>query len=636
MLLGVFVLFTDAPGAEPGGHASRLLVFGYRALWYFACTVVLLWVATLRESELPTRWLFQLLAFMFVVTTAGGLLGVVAPNLDFSSAFELVLPHGLRANSLVRSIVHPGVADVQKVLGFSLARPKAPFPFANTWGSSLALFLPFFVIAWWRDGRLWQRIATPVVLVAALVPTVYSLNRGLWICLAVGVLGYLGLQLTRRRYVPLVVAVTVLLVAAVAFYASPLGTLFQERLAHGHSNERRSNLLVQTVASTLQGSPVVGFGSTRNVQGSFTSIAGGATPTCSACGVPPLGTQGTLWLVIFAEGFGGLLLFLAFFLVAFRRSWRCRTPVEAACAFVLVFFAIQLFVYDLIGTSLFVVMIAIGAVWREQVGTRPPLRYDAGRAWRRLRARLPVFAALVVLGAVVGGVVGMLQPATYRTQAAVALTPTPTSLGPTPATALAAASSAYTLVATPYSKKETTTVDTEATVVTSDEVLRRVLPGAGRGQLADLRNRISVTAEPNSRVMLVQVRDTDPARSHRTAVRVVQAYLDVRDAELLARRNELLHRALITASTPATQAGSTENVAALERTPTRIGHVIRIGTVHRNGQQVEVPATSGAAVGMLMAALLLVARPDWAPGLPLSRLRRGGLRLRGRPLGGRQ
>ena len=83
----------------------------------------------------------------------------------------------------------------------------------------------------------------------------------------------------------------------------------------------------------------MGFGSTRDVQGSFASIAGASTPDCSACGVPPLGTQGHLWGVIFSQGLVGAALFLAFFALALSRCWRCRTTAETLCTFVLAFFA---------------------------------------------------------------------------------------------------------------------------------------------------------------------------------------------------------------------------------------------------------------------------------------------------------
>jgi hypothetical protein len=137
--VGVLVLWVDAPSAVPGGGASRLLVFGYRAAWYLTGTMMLLWVANLRESELPTRWLFQLLGFMFVVTTVGGLVGVLLPTVEFRSLVELLLPAGIRGNNLVQSMVHPAVAELENVLGRPTARPKAPFAFANSWGSSFAL-----------------------------------------------------------------------------------------------------------------------------------------------------------------------------------------------------------------------------------------------------------------------------------------------------------------------------------------------------------------------------------------------------------------------------------------------------------------------------------------------------------------
>ena len=95
-----------------------------------------------------------------------------------------------------------------------------------------------------------------------------------------------------------------------------------------------------------RGSPVVGFGSTRDVEGTFTSIAGGATPSCPACGVPPLGTQGQLWLVLFSQGWIGTLFFLTFFVLALRRTWRCRTVDQTVTTFVVGIFLLQLSVYD--------------------------------------------------------------------------------------------------------------------------------------------------------------------------------------------------------------------------------------------------------------------------------------------------
>ena len=142
-----------------------------------------------------------------------------------------------------------------------------------------------------------------------------------------------------QRFKPaLVVTVALLAGAIVGVAASPLGEMLQERIDNPHSNDRRSQLVVETVQSTTAGSPVVGFGSTRDVQGSFASIAGGDTPDCPACAVPPLGTQGHLWMLVFSQGLVGAALFLSFVLVSARRAWACRTENQVLCTFVLLFF----------------------------------------------------------------------------------------------------------------------------------------------------------------------------------------------------------------------------------------------------------------------------------------------------------
>lgn len=631
--LGVLVLFADAPAAVTGGGASRLLVFAYRAAWYFTVTVMLLWVANLRESELPTRWLFQLLGYMFVVTTVGGLVGVLVPTFEFRSLVELLLPAGIRSNGLVQSIAHPAVADIQNVLGRPQARPKAPFPFANSWGSSLALYLPFFLVAWWRDGARWQRVLVPVVLGTATVPIIYSLNRGLWICLAMGFLGYLVLQVARARLAPLIVTLVLLAGVSIAFFASPLGQIFQERLNHAHSNVRRSLLLNQTVASTVEGSPIVGFGSTRRVQGSFTSIAGGDTPDCSACGLPPLGTQGHLWLVIFSQGLIGVALFLAFFLFALSRTWRCRTVTETLCLFVLVFFALQIAIYDTLGMPLITVMLAIGAVWREQVatGVRDPGRHRLAPALARLRTAVPMLTVLVLAGALVGAGLSTLRHTSYAARVAVELNQSPMSF-------------AGTQPATDPKTFNLVTLDTESSLVTSEQTLGRALGTSDPAAIDALRQKVEVTAAPNTRVLSIEVRDHVAANAGRLADAVARDYLTLRNGYLTDRRGRAvanlerrLKRIERSARRPqASHPAAVRQVATANATRDRLqttltnllaysqgaGHVIRTSVPKRLRNQREVPVTSGAALGLAVGATLLAAFPGWVPGDRRRRRRR--------------
>jgi hypothetical protein len=620
--LGVFVLFAEAPGAVPGGGSSRYLVFGYRLAWYLTATVYLLWVTNLRESELPSKWVYQLLGFMFVVTTFGGLLGVLAPNLEWTSPFEMLMPRGLRGNSLIQSIAHPETADIQTVLGRAEPRPKAPFPFANTWGSCLSLYLPFFLVAWFRDGKRWQRYVAPLVLLVAAIPIVYSLNRGLWLSLALGVVVVVLLQVRRGRATPIIATAVVLVVASVLFLLSPLGTIFQERLDNQHSNDRRGELLSRTLSSTLEGSPVVGFGSTRDVQGSFASISGAATADCEACGVPPLGTQGHLWGAIFTQGYAGALLFVAFFALALSRCWRCRTTAETLCTFVLAFFGLQLLVYDTLGMPLLAVMTAIGLVAREQLVTaRQRSSQLMAPALARLRAWWPILAALMLLGALAGMALAATRPPVHSTRVSILLAEPPVYLD---------TSRRDPTVEAPLPGD--VTIDTEAALVISRQSLTRVVGSGSTARLDELRRRVRITAAPNTIVLTIEVRHRDETASRQQAVALARSYLLTRREYLSNRRNQTLAilreqlaqlqgRAskfvVVDASGAAgdpTRRRLEEAVAEILLTPTAAGEVIRVSrTVRLKKGRSAVPATTGAALGLAVGAVLMAALPGWRP-----------------------
>jgi hypothetical protein len=518
--------------------------------------------------------------------------------------------------------VHPAVADIQNVLGRPQARPKAPFPFANSWGSSLALYLPFFLVAWFRHGARWQRYAAPFVLVMAAVPVVYSLNRGLWVVLALGATAFVLLQVVRGRPLAILLSAGLVVVAALVFLLSPLATIVEERLEHQHSNERRGQLTGQTLAATLEGSPVVGFGSTRDVQGSFASIAGGSTPDCKACGVPPLGTQGHVWQVIFTQGFGGIVLFVAFFVAALARTWRCRTEAETLATFVLGFFLVLMLVYDTLGMPLLTVMLTIGLVAREQRLRGSGVTTSLVRpALTRLRHRWPLLLVLMLVGAAVGGAIGARDPVQHATRVALVLAPSPVTLAPAEAGG------------DPVDQP-TVTIDTEAALAVSRESLARVTGSSAPAALEQLRERVRVSAVPSTLVLTMEVRDTDPERSEDEAVALADSYLLTRSGYLSDRRDQALatlndQLAELEAPTAATPAPTVETRRRLEAavsdivlTPTSAGEVIRIRGPVALRRQVEVPVVSGAALGLAAGAALFAVFPGWRP------LRRRGDRTR--------
>jgi hypothetical protein len=363
--VGVLVLQVDAPGAIAGDSNARYLTWAYRLMWYLACTVVLLYIGNTRREISATR-ICRLVAWMFVVVTAGGLLGILVPGLDFPSLLETMLPNSIVNQPFIYNLIHPTVAEIQMQLGRPSPRPSAPFTYANIWGLNFAVTLPFFVRAWLGRDAAWRRFLAPLVLVAAAVPVIYSLNRGLWLALiAMALFTAIRSALTGRPTMLISVVAGAVVLAAVV-YLSPLGSIVQQRLtSERNSNEGRTNLSSLAVQGVAEKSPIAGFGTTRNVQGNFNTIAGGATALCPRCDPPALGTQGQLWLIVYSQGFVGAALYIAFFLSLFLRNVRSRTPSADVGIGVLLASFVTLPVYNSLGFALFQIMIAAALLWRE-------------------------------------------------------------------------------------------------------------------------------------------------------------------------------------------------------------------------------------------------------------------------------
>lgn len=361
---GIVVLWFDVAGTVPEAGPAKLIPFVYRAGWYLATAIVLLYVLNLPEDDLPSRRISELLGLMFVLTALGGLVGIVASNVEFPSLFQLLVPQGSQT-SFIESLIAPRLSATQDFLGYDVARPTAPFSYANSWGNNLALFLPFFVLTWLRRDAGWRRVAAVPILAGAAVGVVFSLNRGVWLGLGL-MAAYLLIRLAftgqRRAVAALVAALTAVVLVVVV---TPLGSTLTDRLNTPHSNERRESVAGAVVAKTWEESPVLGFGSTRTVAGNFSSVAGGATPECRQCAAPPLGTQGFMWRLVFTTGFVGAGLFLAFLVVQFvthlRMTGTYAIVGTGLIAVSLVFFT----VYDSLESPLYTLFIAIGLMGRE-------------------------------------------------------------------------------------------------------------------------------------------------------------------------------------------------------------------------------------------------------------------------------
>lgn len=622
--LGLLTLWVDAPGAVPGGDLGRVVPYAYRAVWYLTCTVVLLWVSNVSRQSAPFKKIVSILAWMFVIAAFGGLLGVLAPQVELRSLLELVLPGGVRSNSFVKSLVHPALADIQNVLGRPEARPKAPFPYANTWGAVLALSLPFFTVAWIKNGSGKRRWMAGLVMVVAAVPTVYSLNRGLWACLAAGLVFLVAVGGWRGRPSHLLAMVAVVAVVLVALVASPLGAIVGERFENQHSNDRRGELLVKSVTSAAEGSPIVGFGSTRDVQGSFASIAGGGTPDCPACEVPPLGTQGHLWLVIFSQGLVGAVLFVVFFAGALWRSIRCRTTAEVIASAVLIFFGIQMFVYDTLGIPLLLVMTAIGLAWRDQsLRTGSDIVRFRVLTVRALLDRIRAYRRWWVLCPLVGAVLGLMaasaQPQRYAASESILLSAPPSYL-PTSSQRV--------------KPPEETTVDTEAALAMAERTMARSLGTDDVDATDALRQNVRVTAIPNTRVLVIKVTADSRTAADAAAASVSQSYLETRRDYLGQRRDQFLLKLRERQTELATLGGPQGRfldddqrneladlgnaITDIVLTPTDAGELLRTSEAVEVDLPYALGLASGAALGILLASAVTALgqkrRPETKPG----------------------
>jgi len=392
LLIAGYLISASMLGASPPGtygelSAGRIIGYLVRLALYVSVLITVLYLGNLTHRELPQLTLVRMLGALFITTVAGGLLGVLAPDLEFTSPMEHLLPGWIGDHPFVHNLIHPTVSQTQRVLGHAAPRPEAPFEWANAWGGNLSVLIIWFVVGWWAHGGPARRVACVALIALAAVPIVHSLNRGLWIGLGLSVL-YVILRGRRRPGLLLAMAAV-----AVAVALSPLGAIVTKRLDSPHSNDIRAFTVTATVAAAAH-SPIIGYGNTRNAHGNHRSITTGKTEWCRECAHPPLGSDGQLWLLLISQGFTGAALYIAFYLGAIRRYWRDRTPIGQAGVLVMILALFYMFIYDGLVTALIMYLISFALLWRNQ--DSPPVR-----APYRARHRSPV-------GGLRGGLIGAL------------------------------------------------------------------------------------------------------------------------------------------------------------------------------------------------------------------------------------
>lgn len=330
---------------------------------YVSVGLIVPYVLTHRNHT-PARIVFGSATALFLASVVGGYLGLLLGDFSFRSPLAYVLPGGFQANSFVRDVVNPSFADIERFLGrFEVTRPKAPFTYTNGWGAAMGLLFPFAIHDAITGFGVSRRIARIGILASA-VPIMLSLNQGLWISIAAGV-GYAALRAAGRGDSRVVLQLLgVGLIATIAITATPLSNTIQSDLQNPNATEDRFELYEATLAE-LPNSPIIGFGGPREVRE----------------GLPPAGTHGQLWIVLFSHGAAGALAYFTFVAGLFWSTRRYRTNVGLWCHVVIFVSLAQAPFYGHTPQQLAIIMLA-GAVGLLDVAGM--LRPESPSAQRQL------------------------------------------------------------------------------------------------------------------------------------------------------------------------------------------------------------------------------------------------------------
>jgi O-antigen/teichoic acid export membrane protein len=362
----LFFLAWVAVSALELESGSRAVAYAYRGSLYLAATALFVYIFSSSEQKVPTRVVVKALTVYWAFAVVGGFLGMAFSNVTLPSFAQYllapILPESLTQVGFIHDITTPGFAEVQRILGFPVGRPKTFFNYTNEWGSVVVLLTPFALIGTRMFARPWRR-AILALLFLSLVPLVFSLNRGAWIALIVLVL-YTSVRFAAEgnfRALRGVVATVVAVVVVVL--ATPLGGLIVSRIHHGHSDQGRQTRDIAAL-ELVKESPVFGYGAPQ--------------PASTDTTAPAVGTHGQAFLLLVSQGIPGFLLFFGWFAYTFVRTAKGGSSIQFWCHVSILVFLVQAPFYELTSFQLMIMAAAMALAWREVVA-RPP-RAGSGAA----------------------------------------------------------------------------------------------------------------------------------------------------------------------------------------------------------------------------------------------------------------
>lgn len=350
LLMLVSVVGIDSPG--------RLIGFFYRAAQYVTFAIVFLYVYNARE-RLNARYILGVLTVFWVWTVIGGYASVVFPAFSFDTLMSYVLPQGLLSNELVGEMATRRLTQHKPDGWLDLdPRPSAPFLYTNSWGNVYSMLLPVVICYTYMVRRSRKALLLVPLVPLSLVPAVLTLNRGMFLGLAVafGFIAVMALLGQQRRLLLGLSGVVVLLAGGAV--ALDVQHRISERTEASSTTENRASLYQETFERTLE-SPLFGYGAPR---------------PSNFEGYPSAGTQGQIWTVMFSHGFPALFFFLAWLSWSLFASLQVRDPQRIVLSSLLLVILVESAYYG-VATNGLILSMAVAAVlmrrsvrWGREVG----------------------------------------------------------------------------------------------------------------------------------------------------------------------------------------------------------------------------------------------------------------------------
>lgn len=352
---GGVVLCAFASVISMGRISPSLISWGLQWGTVAAAGVILVYVVSARENISRERVILYLTVSWFTIV-ALGFLAMAFPYGKITTPLAYVMPASLAGNDFVAEMIRPAMSEIQQPWGASepFYRPSAPFAYANGWGAAYALLTPVVLAFTTLRRTRWAKVLMVLVLGASLAPALETGNRTMLGALAASVVVALVRFLLDRRWAAATAVGGAGVFALAAFFVSGAADAIRSRTTLSSTTNDRLELYSRTWERTLD-SPFIGHG----------------RPELDPVVGVSFGTQGMLWLLLYAFGIPAAIFFLWFLVGVLLRSWRLVDTAQVWLWTVPVVALVCMFFYNLNSLTAAVLLSVCGLLLRD-ITPAPP------------------------------------------------------------------------------------------------------------------------------------------------------------------------------------------------------------------------------------------------------------------------